>query len=492
VPTVVFDNMANPGTWTQVYGSVQVGARVTHNGSGMLWEYQVKNVDFNLPRSGSTVLPYAGLFAVYLPDVDPPEVYGTSASIAWPATVGFHGGAENAVCWQAPENGPVLGEGQTATFSFFTSPFPVGIVGGEMYNPGYAIGVNTPTAGPGASILSLDFSGQSNADKKAGVARKIHINDNFDEGQQTATALVSDHLADPVKGFQIKDGDADLANATLTINYPNVGWTLEWTIDPGVKVWYKEWLGPNAGKWCQAADMASLVNPLPALIELRVEGNDIKAGSIKVKLTAGLGGGSFTANDTIKFDVYTGLKVTGLLSGQFRDQIQQATAYTVTSDGAGNVWRTGAAKGSPGWQMDARGYLNPIFESSYQTALKADADVTVKGDSWNLAQVDPEDLAVQFAPDQRFGAGMVVHVLVEQYQKQVLLESDYDKAHDAASRAEAKVVAGGGTRGEKAVKRVGPGNIYDIEYSYDGGIIATFVMDRDNQSNFSNVFVRRP
>jgi hypothetical protein len=114
-------------------------------------------------------------------------------------------------------------------------------------------------------------------------------------------------------------------------------------------------------------------------------------------------------------------------------------------------------------------------------------------DSWRRKKVDPDDLAVQFAPDQRFGAGMVVHVLVEQYQKQVLLEPDERKAHDVAKRAEAKVVAGGGTRGEKVVKRVGPGNIYDIEYTYDdGGIIATFVADGFKQVNFSNVDVRRP
>jgi hypothetical protein len=278
----------------------------------------------------------------------------TNLTADWDGTQGhalvFGDGPAGRVVWtdySGPEGTVGLFAGDTAVFTFDTPSLPVVETSAygdwcvTMYS--YMATVASPGVMPS---VGLNFDGQAAADK--GTAKKIHINDNFDEGQETATALVSDFDKDPAtQKYQIKDGDADLANAVLTINSPNKGWTLEWTVDPGVKVWYKEWLGENAGKWFEVSNRGYPNTLPPAQIELRVEGIDIKAGSVKAKFTAGVAGNP-VVTDTIKFDVYTGLKVTGLLSGKFRAQIQQTTAYTVTSDSVGNVWRTGRPRAARG------------------------------------------------------------------------------------------------------------------------------------------------
>ncbi|HEY8504151.1 MAG TPA: hypothetical protein VIL46_06180, partial [Gemmataceae bacterium] len=345
-----------------------------------LWTYELENTDFDQPA----VNVFGGLG--WYPDTA--DVTETHGFYRYPDTLWWESGH--------------LPPGETATFTFTTAPRPiVDNVASAFDQLGMYYSMPGFVKGPGeVPTIDLRVAGLDDATEDQAPGKKIHINDNFDEDQQTDDALVSDHLADPATGkHQIKDGDADLASATLHLNSAVKDWALLWTIDPKVKVWYKEWQGANAGKWLKVANTTFINTPVPAQIDLRLEGVDIGAGSVKVELS--VNGGELRFSDEAAFTVYTGLKLTGTKADAAKGQVTDATGWTLNRNPIGDVWRTGGVKNPPQWQTDAQTALDSVFKNEKQTAVGAENRKETVVGSFIRQEVDPNDIAVFFAADRR-------------------------------------------------------------------------------------------
>ncbi|MGL4555115.1 MAG: hypothetical protein ACRC33_28450 [Gemmataceae bacterium] len=65
--------------------------------------------------------------------------------------------------------------------------------------------------------------------------------------------------------------------------------------------------------------------PVPASIDIRVEGVKIGAGTVEVSFTPD---GGAASSDTIAYTVYTGLKLTGTRASLAKDQVGWTTGWT--------------------------------------------------------------------------------------------------------------------------------------------------------------------
>ncbi|MCU0702402.1 MAG: hypothetical protein MUF18_00235 [Fimbriiglobus sp.] len=345
-------------------------------------------------------------------------------------------------------------------------------------------------ADPKPTTIKLSVAGLDDKDKGKAPGKKAHINDNFDEGQKTMQALVSDNLPDPGTGeHQIKAGDPDLVPATLNMTSGVTDWwMLDWTIGPNVKVWYKGWVGPNAGKWVEANDMEFGKIAVPATIDLMVEGMDVGAGTVKVELVVKKGNPGVA--DEAAFTVYTGLRLTGTKAADAVGQLENATGWTLNKNAAGDIWRTGGALNPEQWRKDAQAATKPIFENEKVTSIAAENKKEIQIGNWDLKALDPNDISVFYTADERWGAGAITHEIVEQYHGQVL-GKNYNQAHAAAIVVESKIVAGGGTRTDTP-KRIPGTNKIELTLEFQNGIIATLVLDLDRAVNPTNVNFRRP
>lgn len=453
------------------------------------WDYELVNNSIDYALDDPDYDLGVGLFGLY---AAPGVVYTdtVTSSESWYAYIGDLDGEPGLIRWMSGEGNDIL-PGGSITFSFETQKVEIVNWGVEISDPSYAVGGGGPAKVPGEQpTADLRVSGLADATEANAPGKKIHINDNFDEGQQTATALVSDHLADPVTGkHQIKIGDPDLVAATLNLKSAVKNWTLDWTIDAKVKVWYKEWFGVETGQWREAVDASFTNIPVPAQIDLLIEGVVIGAGTVKVDLV--VNNGNLKAPDEFAFTVYTGLKLTGTKADDAKGQLATATGWTLTKNADGYTWRTGGTKTPEQWRRDAQGAMGTIFQSDKPTVVGAENRKQIVGGSWALREIDPGDFAVFFAADTRFGAGTLIHEFVEQYNGQVL-GKNYADSHAAALAIEAKIVAGGGTRTNTTAAIPGAPNKYTLTFEYQGGIIFTMTLDLDAATNFSGVTVRRP
>jgi hypothetical protein len=268
-----------------------------------------------------------------------------------------------------------------------------------------------------------------------------------------------------------------------------MNWSLDWTIDPKVKVWYKEWNGMNAGQWLEAADCNFANAAVPAQIDLLLEGVDVGAGSVKVELV--VNNGNLKVPDEFAFTVYTGLKLTGTKANDAQGQLATATGWTFTKNADGYLWRTGGQKNPVQWRKEAQSAIGTVLQSDKVTAIAAENKKDIIVGSWNLKTIDPNDIAKFVAADERWGAGALVHEVYEQYNGQVLGKS-YQDSHAAALVVEAKVVAGGGTRTDTIEAVLGQPNKLKVTHVFQGDIIMTWILDLDADTNPSNVTARRP
>jgi hypothetical protein len=488
VPAIVFTDTY---TLTDVAygGTAELTVTVDEIGGLYEWDYQIQNISVEYTPYDPQYDIGIGLFGMY---TAPGSVIPTSVTSpsGWEVYVGDVHGDPGLLRWMAFDGISIL-PGGSAEFSFQTYPVDILVGWAEISDPSYAAGGGGPAVVPGeAPTIDLRIAGQDDATEDQAPGKKIHINDNLDEGQQTATSLISDYRPDPVTGLhQIKDGDADLASATLHLKSAVKDWSLDWTYDAKVKVWYKAWFGANAGKWFEAVDRNFNDIPVPAQIELRIEGIDIGAGSIKAELQ--VNNGNLKVSDQAAVTVYTGLRITGAKADPARVQVVNATGWTVTHNANGDVWRTGSVKNPLQWQKDAQGYIDSIFLSHRQTAIAAENLATIRVGNFDLRAIDPDDIAVLFAADTRFGAGAIVHEIVEQYNGQVL-GKNYDDSHAAGIVAECKIVAGGGTRTVTPEPVPGQPGKVKLTHVYQGGIIIIIILDPTAVTNISDVTVQRP
>ena len=462
---------------------------VTEVGNRYQWDYELVNNSIDYAYDNPEYDLGIGLFELYTAS----GVLFTdtvTSSAGWYAYIGDLDGEPGLIRWMVPGGNGLL-PGGSVTFSFQTQKVDIINGGVGISDPGYAVGGGGPAKVPGKQpTADLQVSGLDDATEANAPGRKIHINDNFDEGQQTATALVSDYLSDPVTGrHQIKVGDADLVTATLKLKSAAVNWSLDWTIDPKVKVWYKEWNGANAGKWFEAEDKDFVNVAVPAQIDLLLEGVNIGAGSVKVELV--VNNSNLKVSDEFAFTVYTGLKLTGTKADDAKGQLATATGWTLTRNADGFTWRTGGTKNPEQWREDARAAIGTVLESDNVTAVAAENKKEVIVGSWALQTIDPSDIAVFAAADERFAAAAIVHEIYEQYNGQVL-GKNYDDSHAAAIVVEARIVAGGGTRTETIEPIPGEPNKKKNIYEYQGGITIIWYVDFDNPTNIYSIAVARP
>ncbi|HXG08323.1 MAG TPA: hypothetical protein VNK04_00890, partial [Gemmataceae bacterium] len=140
---------------------------------------------------------------------------------------------------------------------------------------------------------------------------------------------------------------------------------------------------------------------------------------------------------------------------------------------------------------DARAAIGTVLESDKVTAVAAENKKEVIVGSWALQTIDPSDIAVFAAADERFAAAAIVHEIYEQYNGQVL-GKNYDDSHAAAIVVEARIVAGGGTRTETIEPIPGEPNKEKNIYEYQGGITIIWYVDFDNPTNIYSIAVARP
>ncbi|MFO0849783.1 MAG: hypothetical protein U0871_14700 [Gemmataceae bacterium] len=388
--------------------------------------------------------------------------------------------------WVTSDDTDTALPGEYLDFSFQAVPVVVGLTGAQIADPWYAFGGNAGgVAVPGAPItVDLNIAGLADAVENVAPGQKIHINDNFDEQQSTGIPLgggphtfASDNLVNPTTGKHvIVPGDQDLADGTLSLGPAGTLGTLTWTIGSNVKVWWQD-----AGNWVEVTNKTDFAAPDKA-ISLKIEGITLGGGSVKARFT--IAGQS--ADDQVQYTIYTGLKVTGerSLRNQFLGQIGSSGAWKLTQDGDYNVWRTEGTVPSDAqpWQLTVRSYVDEIFKSETQTAVKAVVDKEVRFDRFATREVDPSDMARGFAFDTRWGAAVVTHALVEQYYQQVKGVTDIRDAHARACDAEAMVFVGQGTRTETITVT---GTMAHWVFTYQG-VVVEFDMDYTAPTNPSN------
>ncbi len=476
------------------------------------WEYHVHNDSFDGSYDPPDGVVY---FNVDTPVADPTQPGGTqiitmgSDHKTWTQAIGKFFADNDSVAWwdeNGESNANHILRNQDGDFWFTTLPLPVVTGQGNVWSAGVAAVAGGSALVPSKlPTVDLSVEGLPDATEDQPPGKMIHINDNFDEYQHVGgvplgtppLVLTSDYLPDPNTGqYQIKIGDPDLVNATLSLGPAGAVGSLTWAVSSNAKVFWED----ANGNWVVVTNQANFTAPAQP-IDLKIEGggtSGVGPGTIQVGFKVGLAGP--TVKDRVVDTVYTGLKVTGDFKDDLISQVGTTGAWTMKRDRDGNTWRTSgiADTNTTGyvtytlaqdWQKRAREKLDTIFPSQKQTAITTVWDKSVFIDSFALQQADPKDLAVCLQFEAKFGAAMATHVLVEQYEKQVNNVAVYATAHGTALTAEAYVYIGGGTRTIVESPAMGAvSGTYHYRYA-NGGTTVDILYDWDSreQTNISNV-----
>jgi hypothetical protein len=467
------------------------------------WNYYVRNETFH-PNGD---VPGVGHFVVRVEEPEAVVAVGVGSSAqtsGWAGQVGGLFGDPYTVTWSHPSPGNALAPGEEGDFWFTTPARPVIETLGEVYEPSVAYSAWGYVRGPGRKpTVDLRIAGLDDATEATSPGKKIHINDNFDEGMTYGPddlyrpdgtrhsrglqkRVDSDYLPNRDTGKpEIKDGDTDVVNATLAIS-AGVQGALTWTNGAHVNVFWKD----TSSKWVLVTNQQNFTAPAQP-IELRIEGKDIGVGTIKVEFRAGVAGPA--EPDEAAYTVYTGLKITGdttALANKLREQVERATSWTTKKDAAGNVWRlSGLIPDLPAienWERAVWGYFDTILRSQTQTAVKAVHMQFLIG-RFDDGLMDPEDIAVIFQWSWRWGSAILVHEFVEQYEKQVNGITAFDNAHSRAKDAEGIVYVGTAGRTDTSVQL--PTGFRRSRFSYAGGVAVEFDWDPTRNTNIIEIRV---
>jgi len=331
---------------------------------------------------------------------------------------------------------------------------------------------------------------------------RIHINDNFTEGQtDTDGNMISDNLIDPATlAHGIVPADADLQTARFVIGPAGRQGTLSFTVNNNVKLWWQ----PGAN-WV----------PVPAVVEnymttnmpvtILVEGITLGTGSVTVSFTPN--NNQFaTQRDSFSFTVYTGLTILGPQAAALEQLIENVGGYTLERNAAGEVWRSSAIANAPAFKGRFRQQITPIFENrnfdrrNGVTTINTNASTRTIFDSLPIETIDVDDYAAVYAfagPGSLVAAGLVAHSLVEFYRNQIFGEpylnnpaqDDYSGgAHTQGLQAENAVI-GWGNR--SAPTRNG----LMVSWQYGAGAGAAvfrFTIQRDPQTSIIDVAITPP
>lgn len=527
-------------TWTG--GTAQVTVTVDDVddlGETYRWNYHVENVSTNYANPGDVAIGI-GLFdlvtaanaatpnsVALASSVDPD---GVTTPTGWSVILGGGDpGSPRLMRWTGGSSSTSgLLPGESANFGFETGAVDIILGTAQFSDPSFAYACDGPMKVPGEKpVIKLNVAGMTDENKNVGAGKLLHVNDNFDEGGENlaGTEWVSDYRPDPRTGkHRIDEFDCDLVYSTLDLTSADVNWSVVWTVGPGVKVWYQEWRGQDIGTWKEvpAVGWVGQNEAVPARILLFLEGVDVQSGSVKAEFRGA------NANrgpaDVVAYTVATGIRITGNHAQLARTQLAAANGWTVTSNAAGDVWRTGAAKTVEVWQHDVRQVFDEIAASSVRTTFNTvKNEVFTYFDSYLKQTLDTGDYEVAFAGDLRFGAGMLTHAWYEQYlliqgnydpliqkeragtatlEEKAALNAGFKAAHEQALLKEGKIVAGSGVRKENKVlvKVPDKDNLYLYEYQYDGGVLVTFTRYLDlsaapdattEAANLSGLNVRR-
>jgi hypothetical protein len=316
-----------------------------------------------------------------------------------------------------------------------------------------------------AREVDLQINGRNNVDKGRAPGRPLHINDNFDEVQTNAAGdLVSDHLVNPATGnpqIRTTPADPDLVAGSVTLGPANSVGTLEWTVAPGVRAWWKP-----GDAWVEVASQGNYT-ATGATISMYFEGTDIDPAAIEVRFTPN---GGAPKSDRVLCTVFTGLGILGDddPANACMQQIESAGDITLHRNAIGDVWRTGAkAAGVEAFQLTFREYLVVILESQTQTTVLAEPAAETVGGSFANKTIDTADIAAFMTAELREGAAILVHELTEQYQKQVCGKTVYDDAHALALAAEYAVT--GATNRQDQVDDNDGLPLHKMTYDLPGG-----------------------
>ena len=304
---------------------------------------------------------------------------------------------------------------------------------------------------------------------------KVHVNDDFDEGQTIGSNLVSDNLQNPSSGqHQILYSDSDLKEATLTIEPAGLTGAINWTVPNALKVWWQQ-----NGSWVEVSNITNYTS-VAGPVGLRFEGITPTGGTVIVSFSPQPGS---ECSDETKFTVFTGLNIGGVNGATLRGQVEAAASYTLAGT-AGDVWRTGGSQSPSAWASSFRNFVDPIFETSKVTSVDGVNTEPIIIGSYTLEELDTGDIGA--VPEDRQRATILVHELVEQFNKQVNGLA-YDPAHALGIAAE-EIVTGGSNRTDTVTYPI-PGTIH-FRGVYDPGIVFEFDII-SGQTTIQNVSVTR-
>ena len=304
---------------------------------------------------------------------------------------------------------------------------------------------------------------------------KVHINDDFDEGQTLGSDWVSDNLPNPSGGqHQIIISDSDLKVANLKIEPARLTGVLAWIVPSALKVWWQQ-----SGSWIEVSNVTAYTSAAVP-VSLRFEGITPVAGKVKVSFSP-QPGSEFP--DETSFTVFTGLNIGGVNGTTLCSQVAAAASYTLSNTN-GNVWRTGGAQSPSTWISDFRGFLDPICDTSKVTSVDGVNTEPIVIGAYTLEELDTGDIGA--VPEDRQRAAVLVHELVEQFNKQVNGMA-YNPAHALGIAAE-EVVTGGSSRTDTVTYPV-PGTIH-FRADYAPSIVFEFDII-SGKATIQNVSVTR-
>lgn len=484
VPAVI---LTETTTITTIFGqTADLTVTVDDTAAGVYrWNYHLANATVNYADPGN---PEQGIGIFRIQTAPDSVVVSTLGSTSgWSVYVGDASENNGLVQWAAGEWGTQLPTGQSFDFWFETDPTEIVDSTATFADAGFAMPADGPAKAPGEKPeIKLNVDGMTDATKNVGTGKKIHINDNFDENQQNATAYYADWDKDPVtEEYQICAIDPDLVAGTLNLKSAAKNWVVNWTVDDRVKVWYQEWhQGADLGTW-------KLINPavgirgtneaVPATIPLFFEGVAIKSRTVNqtftidAELVVNNGNGLVRTFDQAKATVYSGIGVRDNYFAEARSQLADATGWKLLAvDGA--IWRAQAKKTVENWQVVARDVFAKIFEAPKTTLFQGVSVDKVIFDTFDesvpgLGRIDPLDYAKAFAIDERIAAAYLAHAWHEQYLKQVEGVSDFPTAHAQAILKELQIMGETGTRTDAPPITDGDSTTY--RWSYESGLVVT-------------------
>lgn len=491
VPAIILTETTTfTDSWTG--GTAQVTVTVDDvddDGVVYRWNYHLENVSVNYAVAGD---PPVGIGKL---DAGAAAVLVTTDTLfapsGWGAYSGTLNGNPNHIWWLGGGSG--LLPGQSTDFGFDTDVVDIVDVPAQLADPGFAFTVGGLVKAPGEKpTIKIDrFPTPDVANEWQDPGVRIHINDNFDESQETATDRIADYLPNPANGLhQIKPDDADLQAAKLKLNMATTNWTLTWTVTPKVKVWYLDWLAPVANQWKQVSGTMEFTGvAVPAAIDLRIEGVELGSGTVLAEVKNR--DTNTSANNWITVNVFTGLRFTGDLAQEAITQLKDATASKLLAVD-GYVYRESESKTADDWQTVARTGLNPALRHKQLTTIEAVESKDVVIGNFQFGKIDPRDIAKvgetihkldinkQGAARKRIQSALLMHEVWEQHIKQTQgYWNDYAPPHKAACFFDAKMIANVNERVLPDPEAADIGNgIRRLTITYkDGGTLRIMTID---------------